>query len=80
MREERGSFLPPVVQPVNVGDWHFGKFFFRDTLQASDVHAVHLSDWSLIADTKGTDAAVLAEEVLIFLRVKSVLCHLVLTR
>ena len=72
--------MPPVVQSVNVRDRHLGKFFFRDPLQASDVYAVHLSDWSVVADTKGTDAAVLAEEVLILLRVKSVLRHLVLAR
>ena len=59
---------------------NLGKFFLRDALQASYVHAVHLSDGSLIADTEGTDAAVLAEEVLVLLRVKAVLRHLVLPR
>src|SRR5688500_13088882 len=80
MREERRSFLPPVVQPVDVGDWHFGKFFFRDTLQAADVDAVHLSDRGLISDTEGSDAAVLAEEVLVLLRIEAVLSHLMLAR
>ena len=28
MREGRWRFLPPVVQPVDVLDWHLGKFFF----------------------------------------------------
>lgn len=50
--------MPPVVQPVDVGDWHFGKLFFRDPFQA----------------------AVLAEEVLVFLRIEAVLGHLMLAR
>jgi len=70
----------PVVQPVNVSDWHFGKFFFRDALQAPDVNAVHLSDWGLISHTEGPDAAVLAEEMLVLLRIEAVLSHLVLAR
>jgi len=52
MREGRWRFLPPVVQPVDGRDWHFGKFFLRDALQAADVHAVHLADGSVIADAK----------------------------
>ena len=80
MREERRGFLPPVVQSVNVRDWHLGKFFLSDALQASHVDAVHFPDWCLIADTEGTDAAVLTEEVLVLLRVEKVLDHLVLAR
>ena len=80
MREVRRRFLPPVIQPVNVHDRHLGKFFLCDTLQASDVHAVHLADGSLIADAEGADAAVFAEEVLVLLRLKAVLGHLVIAR
>jgi hypothetical protein len=77
MRKERRSFLPPVVQPVNVGDRQLGKFFLRDALQAPHVDAVHLSDWSRIANTEGTHATVLAEEVLIRLCVEEVFGHFV---
>ena len=80
MREERRFFLPPVIESVNVRDRHLGKFFFRDALQAADVHAVHLADGSVIADAEGADAAVFAEEVLVLLRVKAVLGHLLLAR
>jgi len=72
--------VPPVVHPVNVGDWHFGKFFFRDTFQAPDVDAIHLSDWGLISNTESTDATVPAKEVLILPCVEEVLSHFVLAR
>lgn len=51
-----------------------------DALQAAYIDTVHLSDWRLIADAEGTDAAVLAEEVLVLLRVEEVLSHLPLPR
>src|SRR5262245_26190771 len=80
MREERRRFLPPVVQPVNVGNWHLRKFFFRDALEASDVDAVHLSDRCLIANTESANAAVLTKEVLILPRVEEVLGQLLFAR
>ena len=80
MREERRGFLPLVVQPVNVGDWQFGKFFFRDALEAADVDAIHLSDWCLVSDAEGADAAVLTEEMLVLSCVKEVLGQFVLSR
>ena len=64
------ALLPPVTQPVNVRDRHLGKLFLGDTLQASDVHAVHLADWSVITNAEGTDAAVFAKEVLVLLVLK----------
>src|SRR5262245_26118384 len=80
MREERRRFLPPVVQPVNVGNWQFGKFFFGNTFEASDVDAVHLSDWRLVANTKSANAAVFTEEVLVLPRVEEVLGQLLFAR
>jgi hypothetical protein len=80
MREERGGFLPPVVQSVNIGNWYFGKFFFRDALEAANIDAVHLSDRCLVSDTEGTDATVLTEEVLVLPRIEEILGHIVLAR
>src|SRR4249919_3880730 len=80
MREERRGIFPPVVQAVDIGNGHLRQFFFGDALQAPYVDTVHLSNGRLIAHTEGTDAAVLAKEVLVLLRVEEVLRHLPLAR
>ena len=80
MREERRRLLPPVIEPVDVRDRHFGKFFFGDALQAAYVHAVHLADRRIVADAEGADAAVFAKEMLVLFGVKAVLGHFLLAR
>src|SRR3954465_2543353 len=78
MSEERGLCLPSVVRSIDVGDRHFGQFFFRDTFQAAHVDAVHLSHRCLISYTEGAHAALLAEKMLVLLRIEAVLRQLML--
>ncbi len=73
MRKVLGSVLPPIVHTVDVRDWNLREILFRNSFQTADVDAVHLSDRRVIADSKWTHTASLAEEVLILLGIEQVL-------
>src|SRR5689334_3035299 len=73
MRVEPGSPLPLVVHPVDIGNRDSRQLLFADALEAAEVHAVHRADRRVVADPERPDAADLAEEVLVLLRVEPVL-------
>ena len=63
----------PVIQSIDVGNRNAGKFFFRDTFQATNIDAVHFSNGRLGSNTKWTNAANSAEEVKVLASVELVL-------
>lgn len=63
----------PIIQSIDVGNGNARKFFFRDTFQATDIHAVHFSHGRLGSNTKWTNAATSAEEVKVLASVELVL-------
>ena len=65
--------LPVVVAAVGVGDGQGGQLFVGDASEAPQVDPVHLSNGRLGSDAKGTNAAMLAEVVLVLLGVEEVL-------
>ena len=64
---------------VNVRDRDARQLFFRYSLEAPQIDPVHLPDGRLGANTKRTDAAVLAEVVLVLPGVEQVLRQLCFT-
>ena len=80
MRNERGGFLPFIVQPIDVRDRQFGKRLFGDSLETTDVDTVHPSDRRVVSDSEASNAAVFTEEVLVLFRIEAVLDHLLLSR
>ena len=72
MLEEIGRLLP-FVATIDVGNGHPGQLFLGDVFQAAQVDAIHLADRRVVPDSKGADAAALAEVVVIVSRVEHVL-------
>ena len=68
--EMRGCVLPFVIHAVDVGDRDPGQVFFSDSLEATNVHTVHLA---FVPDAKSSDATNLAEEMLVLSCIEPVL-------
>ena len=79
MREMVRSFLPAIMEAVDIGDRRAGEHRIVDVGHAAEVLAVHLADRRVVTDAERTHATVPAEEVLVPARIEQVLGHLALS-
>ncbi|ODT81585.1 MAG: hypothetical protein ABS69_05690 [Nitrosomonadales bacterium SCN 54-20] len=68
------------MQPINVSDRDFRKLLISNIREAAQIDAIHLADRCFISHTEAANTTVLAEIVMVFPGVESILCQFRLTR